>query len=104
MFLHVSVILFTGGRGGIPAYLAGLQAFTGGSGVEGSGLGGGSPGPHPRGKLRGLAWGDLQAHTRGGGIPVSTEANPPPHTHTATAAGGTHPTGMLSCSNLRILK
>ena len=26
----------------------------------------GSPGPHPRGKLRGLTGGGLQAHTRGG--------------------------------------
>ena len=25
-----------------------------------------SPGPHPGGKLRGLAWGGLQAHTQGG--------------------------------------
>ena len=33
--------------------------------VEGSGLGG-APGPHPGGKLRGLAWaGGLQVHTRG---------------------------------------
>ena len=53
------------GGGGIPACLAGFQA-----------LAGGSPGPHPRGKLRGI-WsrptpkgeveGDLvQAHTQGG--------------------------------------
>ena len=54
MFLHVSVILSTGERGGgIPACLA-------------TGLGGGGwhpsmscrfPGPHPGGKLRGLAGG-----------------------------------------------
>ena len=37
---------------------------------------GGSPGPHP-----------------GGCIPACTEADPP----MATAAGGTHPTGMHSC-------
>ena len=28
-------------------------------------MGGGSPGPHPGGKLRGLAWEGLQAHTQG---------------------------------------
>ena len=33
--------------------------------VEGSGPRG-CPGPHPRGKLRGLAWGGLQAHTQWG--------------------------------------
>ena len=35
--------------------------------VEGSCMGG-SPGPYPGGKLRGLAWGGggLQAHTQGG--------------------------------------
>ena len=48
-----------------------------------------SPGPHPGWKFRGLAWGGLQAHTRGG-IPACTPL-------TATAAGGTHPTGMHSC-------
>ena len=53
-----------------------------------------SPGPHPGGKLRDLAWGCLQAHTSGG-IPACTEAEPPQLT--ATAAGGTHPTGMHSC-------
>ena len=109
MFLHVSVILFTWGGGGIPACivggitsylaaglqqrgggisacLAGLQAHTQVE-VEGSGQGrglhptpGGSPGPH-----LGV-----------GGIPACTEADPP----TATAAGGTHPTGMHSCYSL----
>ena len=88
-------------------------------GAWGVWLGGGkSPGPHPGGKLSGLAWGGgvsrptprgrlrvwpggLQAHTQGG--------SPSPHLvgvfqHvlrqtplTATAAGGTHPTGMHSC-------
>ena len=93
-----------------------------------------SPGPHPGGKLRGLAWGvsrptpgvelrglawgglqahpggcvsrptpeGPQAHTRGvsrptpgGCIPACTKADTP---QTATAVGGTHPTGMNSCS------
>ena len=65
MFLHMSVILLPVGWGGaIPACLA-------------AGLLGGFPGPHPRGKMRGI-WsrptakgeikGDLvQAHSQGGG-------------------------------------
>ena len=79
--------------------------------VEGSGQGGGSPGPYPKGKLRGLAWGSpgphlggLKAHTQGGVqaltqgwcIPACTGADSPPPT--ATAAGSTHPTGMHFCS------
>ena len=63
------------------------------------GLAGGSPGPHPGGKLGGLAWeGGLQAHTQGGIPPCTEEDTPPPiHTHMATAVGSTHPTGMHSC-------
>ena len=64
-----------GGGGGIPVCLAGFQAHTQGGSLRGSGWGG-SPGPHTRGKLRGI-WsrptakgevqGDLvQAHTQGG--------------------------------------
>ena len=54
--------------------------------VEGSGGPGGSPGPHLRGKLRGLA-GGVSRPTPGGGspgphtggcIPACTEADPPP--------------------------
>ena len=71
---------------------------------------GGSPGPH-RGvgevEASGRGVGGLQAHTGGaapclggsrpgGCIPVCTEATPPPSA-AATAAGGTHPTGMHSC-------
>ena len=76
-----------------------------------------SPVPQPRGELRGLArgvspvptWGGLQVHSCGRGlqgapgphlggigIPACTEADPP---QTATAAGGTHRTGMHSCLN-----
>ena len=104
--------------GCIPAWLAGFQAHTqGGGGLEWSGLVG-SPGPHPGGSWG--VWpggGVLQAHTLegwggspgphpggspgphlgGGGIPACTEADPPPRL-TATAVGGTHPTGMHSCS------
>ena len=96
MFLQVSVILFTegvlsqhalqvvsqhalqqvSGGGGIPACLVGFQAHTQGGSLGDLARGRGSPGPHPRGKLRGI-WsrptakgeieGDLvQAHTQGG--------------------------------------
>ena len=119
MFLHVSVILSTGGWvGGIPACIAG-----------GAGLGGWYPsmpcnfpgphpggklrdlargrsrGPHPRGKLRGLAWGvsiptprgGFQAHTQmgspgpcpGGVYPSKHWGRPP--------VGGMHPSGGHSC-------
>ena len=70
------------------------------------------PGPHPRGSLRGLTRGGLQVHTQRGlqahtrgvsrptpgrvCIPACTEADPPLWLM-ATAAGGTHPTGMHSC-------
>ena len=97
MFLHVSVILFTGGDG-ITACIAGLQAHTQGE-VGESGLEG-APGPHPGGKLRGLAWGGLQAHTWRVSRPTRG-GSPDPH------RGGlqvhplpqkkTHPTGMHSC-------
>ena len=96
--------------------------------------GGGSPGPYPGGRLRGLVWGSpgsypgevwgssqrgLQVHTQGGGwgvwlVGVSRPrpGGPGPdgeggvshhalrQTHSqqmATAADGTHPTGMHSC-------
>ena len=110
MFLHVSVC-----RGGsIPACLAGFQAHTQGGAwgiwpwgglqahIKVGSWGvwpGGPPGPYPEGKLRGLTWeGGLKAYTKGGlqaHIPACIEAN---HLWlTATAAGGTHPTGMHSC-------
>ena len=61
--------------------------------------GGGSPGPHSGG-------GVLQAHTWGaGGSPgplleglvYPSMQTPPPFWLTATASGGTHPTGIHSC-------
>ena len=109
MFLHVSVILFTGGwypsmpcsrslGGGIPACLAGLQAHTQGE-VEGVWSLGGSPGPHPGRRLRGLAWGRGVSRPKpSGGIPACTEAETPPM---ATAVGAMHPTGMHSCYHLQ---
>ena len=60
----LSVILFTGGRGGIPACLVGLQVHTQ-RGVEGSGWG--VSRSTPGGKLRNLTRGSLQAQTQGGG-------------------------------------
>ena len=101
MFLHVSVILFTGG--GIPACIAGgipvcLAAGLGGVvsqhalqvsrptprvEVEGSGWGwspgphlGGSPGPHPGGSPGPHLGGGVSRPTPGG-IPACTEADTP---------------------------
>ena len=89
MFLHVSVILFTGGwgGGGMPACIAGgisaclAAGLPGGRGGIPACFEGGIPAC-----LTGL-WGCLQAHTRGGGspdphpvglcIPACTEADPP---------------------------
>ena len=84
----------------------GVSRPTPGGQIGGSGWG--FPGPHPGGRLGGLAGGEgLQAHTQGGfqahtqggcpgpglgGIPACTEADTPPQ-QTATAVGGTHPTG-----------
>ena len=87
MFLHVSVILFTGGggcaipaciAGGIPACLAaGLQ------GVAGPGA------SAPRGVCSGGG-----GVCSGGSAPGGRGARP----GTATTAACTHPTGMHSCS------
>ena len=49
----------------------------------------------PGGGLQAHTQGGPQAHNQEGGIPACTEADTPPPT--ATAAGGTHPTGMHSC-------
>ena len=105
---------------GIPACHAGLQTHTQGE-VEGPGLGGGSFQAHTRGGgFQAHTWGGPQAHTRGslqahtrGGVEGSGlgggDSRPTPRgvsqhalrqtppQQTATAAGGTHPTGMHSC-------
>ena len=82
---------------GIPACLAGFQAHTQGGSLGGSGWGVSKPTP------KGEVEGDLvQAHSQGGswggsapgGVPAWGCGETPP---TATAAGGTHPTGMHSC-------
>ena len=65
MFLHVSVILFTG--------VGGLQAHTWRE-VEGSDWGGGVLQAHTQGS----GWGVLQAQARGVCIPACTEADTPP--------------------------
>ena len=71
------------GWGGlVPACLAGFQAHTQGGSLGGSGRGGVS-----RPTAKGEVEGDL------------VQANLPPPM-TATAAGGTHPTGMHSCSKM----
>ena len=87
MFLHVSVFLSTG-EGAIPACIAG-----GIPACLAAGLQGGSPGPQPRGKLRGIWPGG--AYSRG--VPALGVVVWRPPTMTATAAGGTHPTGIHSC-------
>ena len=79
MFLHVSVCPQGGWYPSMPCRSPGRR---------------GSPGPHP---------GEVSRPTPGVSpgshlvwdIPAYTEADPPPLT--ATAAGGTHPTGMHSC-------
>ena len=83
------------GGGGIPACLAGFLAHIQGE-VYGDLAGGRSPGPQPRGKLRGI-WsrptpmGEVEGDLAGG---ACSGGNPPPPSVMATAAGGTHPTGM----------
>ena len=87
MFLHLSVshsvhrgVSSTGPGGCLP----------GGVSRPGPGrLPGGCPGP---------GWGGCPGP--GGCIPRCTEADTPPPQQTATAADGTHPTGMHSCSNI----
>ena len=94
----------------IPAYIAGCIPA-----CLAAGLGGGSPGPHSRGKLRGI-WcrpkpkGEVEGDLPGGclvlGVPDPGGAGPRgclplggylvETPRMATAAGGTHPTGMHS--------
>ena len=82
MFLHVSVILFTGaGGGGIPACIAGgIQACLAGlqRGSPGPHLGG-SSGPHPGGSPGPYLGGHLQAHTWGVSRPTPRGVYPSMH-------------------------
>ena len=120
MFLHVSVILFTAGGGGwypsmhcrwypsmpcsmpcsrspvwgvVSQHALQVSRLTARGEVEQSGQRGLQA--HTQGEVEGSGLGGLQAHTQGC-IPACTEADPP----TATAVGGTHPTGMHSCLRL----
>ena len=79
---------------------------TPGGEVEGSGweglqvhtqVGWGCAQAHTQGVSRTTPMGGLQAHTQGGCFPACTEAHTTLPQQTATAAGGTHPTGMHSC-------
>ena len=92
---------------GIPVYLAGLQGWgwfpimpcrSPGPHPGGSirSLSGGVSRPTPRGEVVGSGQGGLQAHTWEGSISQHALRQTPPQL-TATAAGGTHPTGMHSC-------
>ena len=123
MFLHASLILFTWG------WYPSMPCSRSPGGGWYPSMPCRSLGPHPRGKLSGLAWGVSRPTPRGvsrptpGGVSRPTprgvsrptpEGSPGPqvgevsqhalrqtpltHTHqTATAAGGTHPTGMHTC-------
>ena len=66
-----------------------------------------SPGPHPGGKLKGLARGGRGSPGPHLGRGVSQHAlrqTLPPPPWTATAVGGKHPTGMQSCfSNILVM-
>ena len=124
-YVFTGVCLSTGGGCAIPACIAGGIPACLAAGVQGGwypsmpcrfpgshprgkfrGIWpGGSPGPHPRGKLRGI-WSRptpkgpggfllLGRCLLGGGCLLQGVWGPPV---TATAEGGTYPTGMHSCS------
>ena len=115
IFLHLSVILFTGGVVSqhalqvVSQHALQVSRLTPKGEVEGSGLGG-SPGPH-LGGLQTHTWGGLQAHTWGISRPTPGGVSRPtprgvvsqhalrqrPPQPTAIAAGGSHPSGMHSC-------
>ena len=107
MFLHVSVShsVHKGGGVSIPACIAGfcpqggvvsphalqVSRSTSRGRVEGSGLGEGSPGSHPGGKLRGLAWEEVVSRPTPGGSPDPHLGDSPgPH---PGGSSGPHPGG-----------
>ena len=96
MFLHVYVFCPCGGGGSAlgGCLLGGGGLVPGGEDLQdhnqGGNLGGSVPGPHPRGKLRGIR---SRPTPKG---EIEGESGPAPLM--ATAAGSTHPTGMHSCS------
>ena len=64
------------------------------------------PGPHPRGKFRGIClWGVSTPTAKGEveGDPVQAHSLIPPPQQMATVADGTHPTGMHSCFEKALL-
>ena len=76
-------------------YVFTCVCLSAGGGVSAPGeMSAGSPGLH-------LGVGGLQAHTWGG---VSQDALRQPTPPTATAAGGTHPTGMHSCFRIKLTR
>ena len=97
MFLHESVILSTGGRV-VSQHAFQVSRPTLREEVEGSGWG--SLQAHTQGEVEGSGWGGVFRPTPRGCvcIPACTEADTPQQT--ATAAGGTHPTGMHSCNRM----
>ena len=84
MFLHVSVCP-QGVEGCLGPDPGGLR-----------GLAGGMSRPRPRGRL-GVGAGQLQAQVWVGVSQHALKQTPPAPQQTATAADGTHPTGMHSC-------
>ena len=95
MFLHVSAILFTG-RGWYSSMH--YRWYPSMPCSRSPGGGGGwypsmpcrFPGPHPGGKLRGLAWGGLQVHTWGASRPTPRRVFRP----TPGGSPGPHPGGV----------
>ena len=95
MFLHVSVILFTGGVLSQHALqVVSQHALQQGGLLLGGCLfhGGSAPGGV-------CSWGGclLGGGSAPGGVPAAGGSVEPPRKQTATVADGTHPTGMHSC-------
>ena len=97
MYLHLSVIMFTWGWGGITACLAGLQARTKEGRLRGLAWGvsrptprGVSPGPHPGGVSRPTLRG-VSRPTRGGGVSQhALRQTPPPADRYCSGQYGSH--------------
>ena len=115
MFLHVSVILSTGGGSPGPYPGGRLGGHAGGGGSRPISRGGRLRGlqAHTQREVEGSGWVVLQAHTQvggwgsgycstgpglGGGVSQHALRQTPSPQQTATAADGTHRTGMHSCS------
>ena len=88
MFLHVSVILSTGG-GWYPSMSCRSPGPHPGGRLRG--LAGGSPGPHPGGKLKGLAFGGWPGPHPGRRLRGPAGGSPGPHPR---GSPGPHPWGV----------